>query len=115
MAPRLPEACSHIFEAIAEIRDYVAGLSDAEIAGDTMRVRAIERCIEIISEAVRHIPEDARAGHPQIPWRNIEDIGNMMRHGYFAVNFDVVLRVARFELEPLAQAIEKISPISLKR
>ena len=115
MAPRLPEACSHVNKAITEINGYTSGLSDAQIAQDKMRVRAIERCVEIISEAVRHIPQDARNDHPDIPWRSIEDIGNIMRHGYFGVNFDVVLRVARFELEPLARAVEEISPIALRR
>ena len=113
MAPRVSEACSHVLQAIAEIDGYVLGLSNDQVLADQMRMRAIERCVEIISEAVRHIPDDARKRHSEIPWRDIEAIGNIMRHGYFHVNADIVLKVARFELEALASAVRDISPLNL--
>lgn len=113
MAPAVPEACAHILQAIREIETYVAGLSDDQIKADRMRLRAIERCVEIISEAVRHMPDEARANHPQIPWRSIAGIGNFLRHGYFDLNDDIILRAVRMELAALEAAVKAISPIKL--
>ena len=76
-------------------------------------MRAVERCIEIISEAVRHIPDDVQADHPHIPWTNIAGIGNFLRHGYFEVNADVIIRAVRLELSALEAVVKAISPINL--
>jgi len=55
-------------------------LDQAGFAADRFRQLGIERCLEIISEASRHIPDDAKARHPEIPWRRVADIGNRIRH-----------------------------------
>jgi uncharacterized protein with HEPN domain len=44
--------------------------------------RAVERGLEIISEASRHVPADLKALTPDIPWRQIAAIGNLLRHEY---------------------------------
>ena len=113
MPPVLPEACSHIFQAILEIETYVGALADPEIASDTMRLRAIERCIEVISEASRYIPDAERQSQPQIRWRAIAGIGNILRHDYYDVDTSLLLRLVRIELPPLKGAIELISPMAL--
>lgn len=107
------EACSHIVSAIREIEQFVSGRSDDQIIADKLRIRALERCIQIISEAVRHIPADAKATQPHIEWDDIAAIGNVMRHGYFEVDIVTILHAVRFELEPLETAVKAISPIIL--
>jgi uncharacterized protein with HEPN domain len=42
--------------------------------------RAVERGLEIISEASRHVPPDLQAPETEIPWRQIAAIGNLLRH-----------------------------------
>jgi len=42
--------------------------------------RAIERCVEIISEASRHIPIQLKSDYPDQPWEEIASIGNLLRH-----------------------------------
>jgi uncharacterized protein with HEPN domain len=43
---------------------------------------AVERLLEIISEASRHIPVDMKAKEPKINWRRLADLGNWLRHAY---------------------------------
>ncbi len=64
------------------IERYTSGCSEADFLSDPMLIDAVERNIERISEATRHIPEDLRASYPQIPWRAIAGIGNVLRHDY---------------------------------
>ena len=69
---------------------------------------AIERCIEIVSEASRHIPVEEKARFPDVPWPEIAGIGNRLRHEYGRLDEVLVWRVAtRFlpELGPTIVAI----------
>ncbi len=67
--------------------------------------RAVERGLEIISEASRHVPADLRALVPEIPWRQIAAIGNLMRHEYQRVDVLATWNIARDNLPDLAVAI----------
>ena len=69
--------------------------------GDWRKRWLVERGIEIISEASRHLPDDLKARHPQIPWPKVAGIGNILRHGYERIAPDVLWRLARDDLPPL--------------
>ncbi len=114
MTPRPPEACSQILSAIEEIESYTGDLGEALILQDKMRMPAIERCLQVITEAVRFLPNADCARYPHIEWSAIEGMGNVLRHEYFQVNSDVVLRVVRFELQPLKVAVSEMSTIALR-
>jgi uncharacterized protein with HEPN domain len=63
----LPSRLEDILDAIGDIQEFVKGRSFDDYSGDTMLRLAIERCVEIILEASRHIPPDMKAQHPQVP------------------------------------------------
>jgi uncharacterized protein with HEPN domain len=50
--------------------------------GDWRRRWLVERGIEIISEASRHPADELKARRPEIPWRKVAGIGNVLRHEY---------------------------------
>jgi uncharacterized protein with HEPN domain len=68
-----------ILAAIRDIEAFTAGQSFDHYMAEPMMRRAVERSVEIVSEASRHVPDDLKARHPQIPWRRIADIGNVLR------------------------------------
>jgi uncharacterized protein with HEPN domain len=49
-----------------------------------------------------------KARHPDVPWRDIAAIGNILRHEYPAVNRDIVWRIVTRDIRPLATAIEAL-------
>lgn len=61
----------------------------------------VERGIEIISEASRRLPGEMKARHPEIPWPKVAGIGNVLRHDYEDVAYDVLWHVVRDNLPPL--------------
>ena len=56
--------------------------------------RTVERCIEIVSEATRHIPDNLKSRYPEIPWHQIAGIGNVLRHDYDLVDDRIIWEVA---------------------
>lgn len=90
-----------IRDAIRRIERYTAGKSLAAFRRDELVHDAVERCLEIISEASRRLPEEMKARHPGIPWRNVAGLGNVFRHEYDAVSTPLVWEIVREHLPPL--------------
>src|SRR4051794_18771451 len=78
--PTLADRIGHIEAAIGNIRRILAGHTRETFANDMVVRLAVERLLEIISEASRFIPEDRKAKTPAINWRGLSDLGNWLRH-----------------------------------
>src|ERR1700758_5127832 len=98
--PRLTD----IIEAIELIRSEMAGVTLAAFEPDRRKRWLVERGIEIISEASRHLSDELKARHPAIPWPKVAGIGNVLRHEYEDVAHDVLWHVVRNDLPSLEQA-----------
>ena len=61
---------------------FVAGVSYESFKDDNLRLYAVVRCLEIVSEASRRLPDALKARHPSIAWRDMAGAGNIYRHEY---------------------------------
>lgn len=114
MARSLLPRLNDIIRNIDFVVGAIAGKSPTDVENDMMLRLAIERAIEIISEAVRHIPESEQAPYPEIPWPNIRLIGNKLRHEYDRLDADIIWDVAAkhlLELRPVIIAIKAKQPL----
>ena len=68
-------------------------------------VRTLERCIEIVSEATRHMPDEFKARYPGIPWPQIAGIGNVLRHDYDLVDDRIIWEVATIHFPALRSVV----------
>ena len=68
---------------------------------------AVERSLEIISEASRFIPEDRKAKESAINWRALSDLGNWLRHAYHRSDVDLLWSMVEDDLEPLRNFVER--------
>jgi uncharacterized protein with HEPN domain len=100
---------AEIREAIAGIETHTAGKSLADFQGDWLLRLAVQRALEIISEACRHIPDDLLVHAADMPWKKIRGIGNVLRHEYHKIADDVIWVVVVENIGPLRSAIELIS------
>jgi uncharacterized protein with HEPN domain len=57
----------------------MAGVTLRAFEPDRRKRWLVERGIEIISEASRHLPDELKARHPEIPWPKVAGIGNVLR------------------------------------
>ena len=97
-----------ILSSIRVVKAVVQSASIDKLMADQLFKFGIERAIEIISEASRHISDEDKHRHPEIPWRNIKVIGNLLRHQYERVDPAIIWEIATVHLGPLAVAVEQI-------
>jgi uncharacterized protein with HEPN domain len=83
----------------------VFGLEYDAFENDTRTVFAVIRCLEIVSEASRRLPDELKARHPSTPWRDIAGAGNVYRHNYEDVAAKVVWDTVQLALPGLQAVI----------
>ena len=66
------------------------------------------RHLQIIGEAARAIPPDVRALAPDVPWQKIIGMRNVLVHGYFDIDTDIVWDAATRDLTALKPSIERL-------
>ena len=101
---RSAAALRDILHHIALAFDLVEGFDEARFASDLRTHYAVIRCLEIISEASRRLPDELKARHPSIAWRNIAAAGNVYRHEYEDVLPQLVWDTVHGALAPLRAA-----------
>lgn len=94
-----------IAHAIEKIERYLAGHTFDSFTRDGRTYDAVVRNIEIVSEASRHIPAALKETAPQIPWREIANIGNLLRHVYEDVDERIIWEATQRDLQPLMAAV----------
>jgi uncharacterized protein with HEPN domain len=107
MAAEAVQRVAHVKEAIENIRALLSEKAREDLESDIVVRAAFERFVEILSEASRRIPSDWKELYgPQIPWRDIANIGNVLRHVYENVQIDILWSVYADDLDPLELAID---------
>jgi len=98
----------HIRDAIDSIESYIKGISYNQFVSNKMMTDAVVRELEIIGEAINNLSKDFRSDHPQIPFRDIIDMRNVLIHEYFGVNTKIVWDTCKKNLPALKPLIQKI-------
>jgi len=77
------------------------------LADQTLQ-RAFVRSLEIIGEAVKNLPENFKADHPDLDWRLMAGTRDRLIHGYFSVDFELVWDIVQNKIPPLDAGIRRI-------
>jgi uncharacterized protein with HEPN domain len=86
---------------------FVDGFDRDSFKADLRTVYAVTRCLEIISEASRRLPDALKDRHPTIAWRQMAAAGNVYRHDYEDVAAKFVWDTVQQALSPLRAVIQE--------
>jgi uncharacterized protein with HEPN domain len=107
MVVSVADRLSHMKDSIVHIRELLDGRSVEQVVGDRVSRAALERFLEVLSEASRYVPDEWKAAFgPAIPWWEIAAFGNILRHEYDQIDLDVLWDVYARDLGPLEAVID---------
>jgi len=98
----------HILQCIELIEEYVAGITKKQFLESVQLQDSIIRRIEIMGEAVKNIPKQVKDRYPDIDWKEIAGMRDILIHEYFGVDLRLTWKVATKDVCRLKKRIMKI-------
>ena len=97
----------HIKERIGNVMTFLEGKTFEDMKSNVMCYHAVVHNIMIIGEAANLLTKEFRDNHPEVPWRDIVDMRNVLVHGYYTTSPILIWETYTKDLPVLLQQIEQ--------
>ena len=96
-----------ILQEMNRIERFIAGMNREQFVNDEKTAYAVVRAIGIIGEATKNISQPIRRKHTNVPWKKMAGMRDVLVHGYFGVDIDIVWKTA-------SQRLPALKPLNAK-
>ena len=98
---------THILHCIGRIREDARVGKDGVFASATLQ-DAIVRNLQILCESAQRLAEPSKLQHPEVDWRGISGLRNVLVHSYFEVDLETIWAITQRDLQVLESAVESL-------
>lgn len=98
-----------ILRSIEKIEKYTEKIrSYSEFSKRELIADGVIRNLEIIGEAIKNLPEELKKKHPEIEWKKIAGLRDILTHAYFGIDLNIIWDLVKNKLPILKESIKEI-------
>jgi len=97
-----------ILEAIGRIERHTENMNFEDFSNNELIQDGVIRNLEIIGEAVKNLPDDIKKDYPDVEWRKIAGLRDILIHAYFGVDLEVIWDIVKNKVPELREMVRKI-------
>lgn len=97
-----------ILQAIEKVERYVENMTWAKFKQNDLVIDAVVRNFEIIGEASKSIPQSVQKSYPDIPWKEMKGMRDILIHEYFGVDTKILWHAAKHNLPALQKQLKSL-------
>ncbi|HKK10963.1 MAG TPA: DUF86 domain-containing protein [Bacteroidales bacterium] len=100
-----------MLQSMNRIEEYLRDMDFKEFKRTYMVVDATIRNFEVIGEAAKNVPHQIQHKYPEIPWKKMYGLRNLITHEYFGIDYEMIWEIARKNLPQNKTDLVKILEI----
>lgn len=108
MKTEIPVILDDIRRSMEFARSFISIITYDEFQNDEKTQYAVIRCLEVIGEAMKRLPQDFRDRHPNVPWKMMTGMRDRLIHGYDVVDSDLVWIAVSKSIPPVLKEISSL-------
>ena len=93
---------------IAEANALTAGQTLEAVVSDPVLLRAFERVMELVGESAKRLPVDLREKYPEIPWRKVAGMRDVISHAYEDLMYEILWDALHINFPSLLSTVNRI-------
>ena len=94
--------------AAEKVLRYTRGIGLVAFLSDEKTFDAVVRNLEVLGEAAKHVPPEVRKRYPEVAWRRIAGLRDVVAHEYFGIDEDIVWDIIENQVPELLAQVRQI-------